>query len=364
MKTLSDPALQQLSRDIRQWALDLGFDAVGISTGELSEAAAALQRWLKKGWQGEMDFMSAHVQERTQPDLLVPNTMRIISVRLGYWHDSDDSAHATLGDPEKAYIARYALGRDYHRPMRRRLQKLADQITEAIGPFSYRAFTDSAPVMEKPLGQAAGLGWIGKHTNLIEPKTGSWFFLGELYTDLPLPVDPPHTDHCGTCSRCSAVCPTGALDTPYELDARRCIAYLTIEHKTAIPESLRGLMGNRVFGCDDCQLVCPHNGSPGKGDALFAPRHGLDNPDLVEIFSWSLEQFEKYTSGSPLRRLGYERWMRNLAVALGNGRPSETATRALRSRLGEISDMVDEHILWALERLDARGVPAIGVQEY
>ena len=364
MKTLSDRDLQKLSRDIRQWALDLGFDAVGISTGELSEAAAALQRWLQKGWQGEMDFMGCHVQERTQPDLLVPNTFRIISVRLGYWHDSDDSTHETLRDPEKAYIARYALGRDYHRPMRRRLQKLADQITEAIGPFSYRAFTDSAPVMEKPLGQAAGLGWIGKHTNLIDPQTGSWFFLGELYTDLPLPVDPPHTDHCGTCSRCSAVCPTGALDTPYELDARRCIAYLTIEHKTAIPKSLRALMGNRVFGCDDCQLVCPHNGSPGKGDALFAPRHGLDNPDLAEIFSWSLEQFEKYTNGSPLRRLGYERWMRNLAVALGNGRPSETSTRALRSRLGEISDMVDEHILWALERLGARGVPTIGVQEY
>ena len=364
MKTLSDKALAQLSQDIRQWGLDLGFDAVGISRGELSDAAVELQNWLQKGWHGEMDFMSAHVSERARPNLLVPNTQRIISVRLGYWHDSNGCTHETLRNPEKAYIARYALGRDYHRPMRRRLQKLADRITESIGPFSYRAFADSAPVMEKPLGQAAGLGWIGKHTNLIDPQTGSWFFLGELYTDLPLPVDPPHTDHCGTCSRCSAACPTGALDIPYKLNARRCIAYLTIEHKTAIPEPLRALIGNRVFGCDDCQLVCPHNGSPSKGDPLFAPRHGLADPDLLEVFSWSPEQFEEYTNGSPLRRLGYERWMRNVAVALGNGRSTDGATDALRSRLGDVSAMVDEHIIWALQRLGASETSAIEPKEY
>ncbi|HAU42594.1 MAG TPA: tRNA epoxyqueuosine(34) reductase QueG [Gammaproteobacteria bacterium] len=364
MQNLSDKALAQLSQDIRKWGQDLGFDAVGISPGELSGAGAELQNWLQRGWHGEMDFMSTHVAERTHPDHLVPNTCRIISVRLGYWHDSDGRTQETLWDPEKAYIARYALGRDYHRPMRRRLQKLADQITEKIGPFSYRAFADSAPVMEKPLGQAARLGWIGKHTNLIDTQTGSWFFLGELYTDLPLPVDPPHPDHCGTCSRCSTACPTGALDIPYKLDARRCIAYLTIEHKTAIPESLRGLIGNRVFGCDDCQLVCPHNGSPKKGDPLFAPRHGLADPELVEVFLWSAEQFEQYTNGSPLRRLGYERWMRNVAVALGNGISTAAATDALRSRLGKVSAMVDEHIIWALQRLGAPDASTIAGQEY
>ncbi len=352
MKALSDAALHALAEDIRGWAHDLGFDAIGISATDLSEAALALRKWLQQGWHGEMDFMDRHVQERTHPELLVPDTVRVISVRLGYWRDSGAGALETLRDPEKAYIARYALGRDYHRPMRRRLQKLADQITESVGPFSYRAFTDSAPVMEKPLGQHAGLGWLGKNTNLIDPKTGSWFFLGELYTDLPLPVDTPHSDHCGSCSRCAVACPTGALDTPYQLDARRCIAYLTIEHKSAIPESLRAMIGNRIFGCDDCQLVCPHNDSPGAGDELFSPRHGLEQADLVDLFNWSPKEFERYTTGSALRRLGYERWMRNLAVALGNGVPDEMVKKALQARLGKISDMVDEHINWALRRLN------------
>ena len=353
MKALSDAALYKLAKDIRGWARDLGFDAIGISATDLSEAALALRKWLQQGWHGEMDFMDRHVQERTRPELLVPDTVRVISVRLGYWRASGAGALETLRDPEKAYIARYALGRDYHRPMRRRLQKLADQITESVGPFSYRAFTDSAPVMEKPLGQNAGLGWLGKNTNLIDPKTGSWFFLGELYTDLPLPVDIPHSDHCGSCSRCSVACPTGALDTPYQLDARRCIAYLTIEHKSAIPESLRAMIGNRIFGCDDCQLVCPHNDSPGTGNELFSPRHGLENANLVDLFNWSPKEFEHYTNGSALRRLGYERWMRNLAVALGNGVPDEKVKKALQARLGKISDMVDEHINWALHRLNA-----------
>jgi epoxyqueuosine reductase len=238
--------------------------------------------------------------------------------------------------------------------MRRRLQQLADRISDEIGPFHYRAFVDSAPVMEKPLASAAGLGWIGKHTNLIDPHSGSWFFLGELYTDLPLPTTRPAKDHCGSCTRCLDACPTGALDTAYQLDARQCIAYLTIEHKSSIPEPLRPLMGNRIFGCDDCQLVCPHNRLAQKGDAAFSVRHGLDTATLLDLFAWSPEEFDRCTAGSPIRRLGYERWMRNLSVAIGNSTPSEKKILILQSKLNKISTMVDEHIEWAINRLRSR----------
>ena len=351
MHPISDSTLADLKNNIQLWSRELGFDAVGISAAELGDAGPALQRWLGSGWHGEMNFMARHADKRANPELLVPGVFRIISVRLGYWSETSGSAEAVLHDSRKAYIARYALGRDYHRPMRRKLQRLADLITEAIGPFAYRAFVDSAPVMEKPLGQNAGLGWMGKNTNLIDPLTGSWFFLGELYTDLPLPVDSAQVDHCGSCTRCAEECPTNALDIPYQLDARRCIAYLTIEHKSSIPEALRALIGNRIFGCDDCQLVCPHNREPGHGDKIFSARHGLDDVALLELFCWSSSQFTAYSEGSAIRRLGYERWMRNLAVALGNGPSNEATIAALRSRLGAVSEMVDEHIYWALGRL-------------
>jgi len=354
MGDLSNTALADLKRDIQRWSRDLGFDSVGISAAELDDAGTALQDWLARGWHGEMAFMARHADKRMNPKALFPGVYRVISVRLGYWSETGPAAEAVLGDSRRAYIARYAVGRDYHRPMRRRLQKLADQMTSAIGPFAYRAFVDSAPVMEKPLGQSGGLGWIGKNTNLIDPATGSWFFLGEMYTDLPLPVDEPLEDHCGSCSRCAEECPTNALDTPYQLDARRCIAYLTIEHKSSIPEDLRSLIGNRVFGCDDCQLVCPHNRQPPQGDGIFSARHGLDNPSLLELFSWTRERFDRDTRGSAIRRLGYERWMRNLAVALGNGPADESVMAALRSQLGAISPLVDEHIEWALRQLDQR----------
>jgi epoxyqueuosine reductase len=335
---------------IRSWAAALGFTGLGVSDASFPAAASALEQWLAKGWHGEMDFMSRHASLRTDPGALLPGVRRIISVRMHYWPTEARPAEQVLEDPDMAYIARYALGRDYHRALRRRLQQLADKITEQVGAFRYRAFVDSAPVMEKPIAQAAGLGWVGKHTNLIHPKEGSWFFLGELFTDLPLPLSKPGTDHCGTCSRCAEACPTGALDTPYQLDARRCIAYLTIEHKTAIPEDLRPMIGNRIFGCDDCQIVCPHNREPFPGEDLFRSRYALDASSLSELFSWSPEEFETRTSGSAIRRLGYERWMRNIAVAIGNSTPAQSKVALLTARLGQVTDMVDEHIEWALDR--------------
>jgi len=358
MHSVSDAALADLKRDIQLWSRELGFDGIGVSAAELGDAGPALQHWLSRGWHGEMNFMERHADKRTDPQLLVPGVFRIISVRLGYWPKTACSAETALRDPCKAYIARYALGKDYHRPMRRKLQRLADLMTESIGPFAYRAFVDSGPVMEKPLGEKAGIGWIGKHTNLIHPVAGSWFLLGELYTDLPLPVDPPQVDHCGSCTRCAEECPTNALDTPYQLDARQCIAYLTIEHKSSIPEAIRPMIGNRIFGCDDCQLVCPHNREPGRGDAIFSARHELDDVPLLKLFNWSPAQFDEYTRGSAIRRLGYERWMRNLAVALGNGPADAGVLTALRARLGAVSEMVDEHIRWALDRLATKTPPA------
>ena len=351
MDSLSVEELGKLKDQIHLWAHELGFTGLGISSGGLGEATSALQAWLAKGWHGEMHFMDRHTPKRCQPELLFPGVHRVISVRLNYYPETGGRKGSSLNEPEKAYIARYALGRDYHRLMRRKLQRLAERITSVAGPFRYRAFTDSAPVMEKPLAQAAGLGWIGKNTNLIHPEQGSWFFLGELYTDLPLPTDEASMDHCGSCTRCIEACPTGALDQPYQLDARRCIAYLTIEHKTAIPENLRPLIGNRIFGCDDCQLVCPHNQGAPQGDVAFKPRYELDTTSLLTLFSWTEGEFFQYTAGSAIRRLGYERWLRNLAVALGNS-PSESRTlSALDAKLGTVSPMVEEHIIWAKKQL-------------
>ncbi len=351
---MSDPdALRALVERIRGWGTELGFQAVGIADTEVATDAAHLARWLDEGLHGEMGYMARHAGLRSDPGLLVPGTLRVISARMDYWTEAED-AWSTLDDGHRAYISRYALGRDYHKLLRRRLQQLADRIVDAVGPFGYRVFTDSAPVLEKALARKAGLGWIGKHTNLIDRRSGSWFFLGELYTDLPLPVDGEATDHCGTCTRCLPACPTGAIVAPWRLDARRCISYLTIELHGPIPEDLRPLLGNRIYGCDDCQLVCPWNKFARlSAEPDFRARHGLDRASLVELFAWDEATFLQRTEGSAIRRIGWERWLRNIAVALGNA-PREAATvAALRARASHPSGLVREHVAWALARQQA-----------
>lgn len=343
-----------LARQIKLWGRELGFQQVGIADTELGNAEARLLTWLAQGRHGEMNYMAAHGTRRSHPAELVPGTLRVISVRMDYWPKDAAAADALLQEPDRGYIARYALGRDYHKLIRARLQKLADRIEAAVGHFSYRVFTDSAPVLEKPLAQKAGLGWVGKHTNLLDRDAGSWFFLGELYTDLPLPTDAPVTDHCGTCQACIDICPTRAIVAPYELDARRCISYLTIESKSPIPVELRPLIGNRIFGCDDCQLVCPWNRfAQPTTEPDFAPRHGLDAPDLIELFGWSEEEFLKRTEGSAIRRAGYVGWLRNIAVALGNAPASPKNLAALKARQDHPSALVREHVAWALARHEA-----------
>jgi epoxyqueuosine reductase len=349
-KVTSSLDMAALANDIKRWSSDLGFQQTGITDTQLDEAEAHLMNWLKAGRHGEMAYMAAHGHKRSQPALLQPGTIRIISVRMDYLPPAAADAAAVLNDAQLGYISRYALGRDYHKVLRKRLQKLAGRITAAIGPFSYRAFTDSAPVLEKPLAQKAGLGWIGKHTNLLNQKAGSWFFLGELYTDLPLPVDGAAENHCGTCQVCIDVCPTQAITGPYQLDARRCISYHTIELRGAIPLEFRRLIGNRVYGCDDCQLVCPWNRfARPSGEPDFMPRTGLDAPQLVELFAWSEAEFLRRTEGSAIRRIGYECWLRNVAVGLGNAPTSPQVIAALQMRLEHPSELVREHVLWAWE---------------
>ncbi len=351
--TRLDPA--RLAADIRRWGRELGFDAVAISDVDLGRHEAHLLEWLAAGLHGEMDYMARHGTRRSRPAELEPGTLRVISARMNYWPRAAD-AEAVLNDPARGYVSRYALGRDYHKVLRRRLQKLADRIAEAVGPFGYRAFTDSAPVLEKALAEQAGLGWIGKHTNLIDRHSGSWFFLGELYTSLPLPVDAPAPNHCGDCRRCIDACPTGAIVAPWRLDARLCISYLTIELKGRIPEPLRPLVGNRIYGCDDCQLVCPWNRFARTSPLPdFAPRHGLDAPLLAELFTWDEPTFLARTEGSAIRRIGHERWLRNIAVALGNGPATAAARAALEARRDHPSPLVREHVAWALGRLSGRG---------
>ncbi|MFZ0107010.1 MAG: tRNA epoxyqueuosine(34) reductase QueG [Thiobacillus sp.] len=346
--------LDALARQIKNWGSELGFAAVGITDCDLSAAEIALQRWLEMGFHGEMDYMASHGTKRSRPAELVTGTRRVISARLDYFPPGSADAGKVLGQPESAYIARYALGRDYHKVMRARLQQLADRISGAVGEHRYRVFADSAPVMEVELASKSGLGWRGKHTLLLSRDHGSWFFLGEIYTDLPLPVDAAEANHCGTCQACIDICPTAAIVAPYRLDARRCISYLTIEHKGSIPEALRPLVGNRIYGCDDCQLACPWN-SFAKTSPLpdFAVRHGLDQPSLVELFSWNETEFDHRLAGSAIRRIGHERWLRNIAVALGNAPPSDTVRNALAARLGHPSALVREHVEWALLRQTA-----------
>jgi epoxyqueuosine reductase len=342
----------KLANNIRTWAMELGFQQAGITATDLSKDESHLLNWLDHGMHGEMSYMKRHGTRRSRPADLIPGTIRIISLRMDY--DPPDSTHPkiALNNPKLGYVSRYALGRDYHKVLRENLQKLADKIESVVGNFGYRAFVDSAPVLEKALARNAGLGWIGKHTNLINPSAGSWFFLGELYTDLPLPEDKKFDkEHCGTCNACLSVCPTQAIIAPYQVDARRCISYLTIELRTSIPLEFRPMIGNRIYGCDDCQLICPWNRfARNTEESDFRVRYGLDAPQLLELFQWTESEFLQRTEGSAIRRIGYDCWLRNIAVALGNAPESWKVIEALRSRLDHPSEMVREHVQWALDQ--------------
>jgi epoxyqueuosine reductase len=339
----------RLKSRIRAWGAEQGFSQIGVADIELGEAEARLLDWLSRGFHGDMRYMERHGTRRSRPAELVPGTVRVISARLDYWPANAADSESVMAEGRQAYVSRYALGRDYHKVLRGRLQKVADRIEQDIGAFHYRVFTDSAPVLEVELAAKAGLGWRGKHTLLLDREAGSWFFLGEIYTDLPLPVDEAQSEHCGTCRRCIDVCPTQAIVAPYQLDARRCISYLTIEHPGSIPEDLRPLMGNRVYGCDDCQLVCPWNRFALKSDLDdFRIRHGLDCATLLELFAWSAEEFESKLEGSAIRRIGHERWLRNLAVGLGNAPGDRAILQALEAHRSHRSELVREHVVWAI----------------
>jgi len=343
--------LSLLANDIKSWGRTLGFQQIGITDINLEEAETRLLDWLGNHYHGEMHYMHRHGTKRSQPAELVPGTLRVISARMDYWHDSTAQCENVLADNHLGYISRYALGRDYHKLLRKRLQQLAQQIENKIGEFGYRVFTDSAPVLEKPLAEKAGLGWIGKHSNLIEEQTGSWFFIGEMYTDLPLPTDAPAKNHCGTCRSCIDACPTKAIVAPYTVDARLCISYLTIELKGSIPVELRTLMGNRIYGCDDCQLVCPWNRfATATHEQDFFARNNLDSATLIDLFAWTEQEFMTRTEGSAIRRIGHQSWLRNIAVALGNATPTEAINAALIARLQHSSALVREHVQWALQQ--------------
>ena len=333
----------------------LGFTKLGVTGVEIPVDEQHLLRWLEAGFHGEMDYMQRHGTRRSRPAELVPGTVRVISVRMDYWPGEARPADEVLDQPTLGYVSRYALGRDYHKIMRRALARLAEGLAARIGPFGYRVCVDSAPVLEKALAREAGLGWIGKHTNLLARDAGSWFFLGEILTDLPLPLDAAATAHCGTCQACIPACPTAAIIAPYRLDARRCISYLTIEHRGAIPVELRPALGNRIYGCDDCQLVCPWNKfARAAAHPDFKVRHGLDATRLTDLFGWTREQFDTRLRGSAIYRIGFERWSRNIAVALGNAPTSEETLRALEARRLDPSELVREHVAWALERHGSR----------
>jgi len=340
----------QLATQIKTWGGNLGFQQVGIADTDLARYEEPFLTWLAKGFHGEMHYMQRQGDKRLHPQQLLPDTLRIISARMDYLPPAE-AAKQLLAQPKLGYISRYALGRDYHKLIRKRLAKLATKITVATNKTGYRAFCDSAPVLEKSIAEKAGLGWIGKHTNLINRQAGSWFFLGEIYTDIPLPIDTTEKSHCGTCTACLQVCPTQAIIGPYQLDARRCISYLTIELRSAIPVELRPLLGNRIYGCDDCQLFCPWNRFANfTQEKDFHPRHRLDAPLLIELFTWSEVDFLKKTEGSAIRRIGYECWLRNIAVALGNAPYDETVIAALQQRINHPSSLVREHVNWALMR--------------
>jgi len=348
--------LNQLAADIKCWGRELGFQQVGITDIDLGAAEVRLKEWLAKGYHGSMEWLSAHGDKRSRPAELLPQTVRVISVRMDYL-PGDTKQIQILKDPSKAYISRYALGRDYHKLIRKRLAILGKQIDDAL-PENYpnkgqhRGFVDSAPVMERPLAEKAGLGWTGKHTLIINSEVGSWFFLGEIFTFLPLPIDhSEQPNQCGECTACLKVCPTDAFPAPYKLDARRCISYLTIENKGTIPLEFREPMGNRVFGCDDCQAICPWNKyAQFTQETDFLPRHGLADSDLVSLFNWSEAEYLRNTEGSAIRRIGYEGWLRNLAIGLGNAPRDEQIVAALNNKRPQVSELVQEHIDWALQQ--------------
>ena len=341
----------QLKADIKTWALELGFQDMGVSDLDLSEAGDYLNQWVEKQYHGDMDYMHKHGSKRYTPEEMIPGTMSIIALRLDYMDTGLTPYQDILDQPMKGAVSRYALGRDYHKVIRTMLKKLAQKIEQAIGEFGYRVFTDSAPVMEKAISEKAGLGWIGKHSNLLNSKAGSYFFLGEIYTDLPLPPDEKATFHCGSCRKCLDACPTDAIVAPFQVDGRRCISYLTIENHGAIPIEFRQAMGNRIYGCDDCQMVCPWNKFAKMTDENdFSVRHGLDNITLAELFAWDEHEFNTKMAGSPLRRIGHEQWLRNLAVGLGNAPSTPAVLEALQSRRVDESALVREHVRWALQQ--------------
>ncbi|MGC2167234.1 MAG: tRNA epoxyqueuosine(34) reductase QueG [Gallionella sp.] len=342
---------EALAAQIRTWAHELGFQSVGITDTDLSGAETGLQEWLARGFHGEMDYMATHGQKRTRPEDLLPGTSRVISLCMNYSASDALDSWRVLEDGNLAFVSRYALGRDYHKVLRKRLEILAEKIGAAAVSFNGRVFTDSAPIMEVELARKAGIGWRGKHTLLLSRELGSMFFLGEIFVNIPIPVDFPKADHCGSCARCIDVCPTQAIIAPYRLDARLCISYLTIELRGSIPIDLRSLMGNRIYGCDDCQLVCPWNRFSRKSiEPDFAIRNGLDNSTLAELFAWSESEFEARHSGSAIHRIGYVQWLRNIAVALGNAPTSDKVMVALRHRAGHASEIVREHVEWAILR--------------
>ena len=348
MSGINSIDLGRLTDDIKAWGRALGFQQVGISDIDLHQHEAALQQWLDNGYHGEMNFMAAHGMKRARPDELLPGTVRVISVRMDYL-PPDASFARNLKNDQHAYISRYALGRDYHKVLRKRLKQLGQKIESALADTQYRPFVDSAPVLEHAIAEKAGLGWTGKHSLTINREAGSWFFLGELFINLPLPVDEPVEEGCGSCTACLTMCPTGAIVAPYQVDARKCISYLTIEYDGIIPESLRPLMGNRIYGCDDCQLVCPWNRYASvTTEEDFMPRKQLHGQSLLTLFSWTEPQFLANTEGSPIRRIGFEKWQRNLAVAIGNAGFSQALVDALELALPTASALVRPHIEWAL----------------
>lgn len=344
-------AVKKLHNKMQGLAKSFGFQQLGVSDLNLSDSEEKLQTWLEAGFHGSMGYMSRHGTKRTRPDELVPGTIRVITLRMDYWPEPSAEPWSVLGDDQKGFISRYALGRDYHKLMRKRLQQLSNKIEDELGEMNYRVFSDSAPVMEKALAEKSGIGWVGKHSNILNREHGSYFFLGEIYTDLPLPVTEPTTEHCGSCTACIDVCPTQAIVAPYQVDARRCISYITIESRDAIPVEFRSMMGNRIYGCDDCQLVCPWNKfAQATVESDYLPRHGLDAPQLLDLFAWTEQDFLTKLEGSPIRRIGYESWLRNIAVALGNAVTSTEIVAALTSRLDYPSELLKEHVLWALEQ--------------
>jgi epoxyqueuosine reductase len=348
METVAESSVEAR---VKRWGRELGFDAVAIAGTDLARDEARLIEWLGRGWHGEMDYMARHGARRARPAELVPGTISIITARLNYEAPGTRDAWETLEDPSSAFVSRYALGRDYHKILRAKLQALADRMVAELGSFHYRVFTDTAPVMEVSLATMGGLGWRGKHTLLLSRDAGSMFFLGELFVSLDLARDEPTSAHCGTCEKCIEVCPTQAIVAPYQLDARRCVSYLTIEHHGPIPEELRPLMGNRIYGCDDCQLVCPWNKyARAANDSDFAVRNNLDRASLIELFAWTEEEFMRRFEGSAIRRIGHEKWLRNIAVALGNAPTSGEVIAALAVRSDHPSALVREHVRWALAR--------------